>query len=52
MVLYHFFGYSASDTMALDSTALNIISVVLSIAASLLLMYAGIRSMKKAPAVK
>lgn len=52
VVLYHFFGYSASDTMALDSTALNIISVVLSIAASLLLMYAGIRSMKKAPAVK
>lgn len=47
VVMYRFFGYNATDTMVFDSAALNILSVVLSIAASILLMYAGIRSMKK-----
>ena len=52
VVLYHFFGYSATDTVNFDSTALNIISIVLSIVASTLLMYAGIRSMKKTSMVE
>ncbi|MBO7201537.1 MAG: CPBP family intramembrane metalloprotease [Bacteroidales bacterium] len=52
VVLYHFLGYSANDTVTFGSTALNILLVVLSIVASVLLMYAGIRSMKNTTMVE
>lgn len=47
VVLYYFLGYNSTETINFDSTVLNVVSVVLSLVSSVVLMYAGVRSMKK-----
>ena len=47
VVMYYFTGYNSTESIAFDNTILNVILVILSLVVSAVLVYVGIRSIKK-----